>query len=551
MLIIRAVSYNGQPPAAPLASEFGEQGGVIGRAEGNALVLPDPDRYVSRAHARILWRDGRYAIRDLSNASPVHVNGKPLGNGNEAALADGDELRIGAYRLAVADQPAQRGADPIDATMRQVPVAVDTAPKDDPLDLFGQLRLEGGGLPEDFALSEVLPAPVKGSRAPLLPDDMGPGGGDINQLFDLSPGAGHDPFPDGHPLAAGGGMGPDAAPVDPLVAIGVMPAPKPVPASQRNDAPEIHSAFTPPLAVRVPAPADGANMVVSWSAVAGPVDGIKTMVVQSPMKKTRAGEAASGMPAAPAAPAPATPAAAPVSHGVPGANAELLRAFLEGAGVPDLDMKGELTPQMMGAMGQLLREATQGTLDLLLSRAVVKREVHAEMTMIVTRENNPLKFSPNVEVALAHLLAPRGQGFMPPLAAMRDAYDDLRAHQFGFMAGMRAALAHVLRRFDPAELEGRLTGKSFVDTILPANRKAKLWGVYADMYADITREAEDDFHAWFGKAFLKAYEAQLDKLDKVDRADKANKANNADHADKADKINQAERAAAGGNDAAP
>ena len=39
---------------------------------------------------------------------------------------------------------------------------------------------------------------------------------------------------------------------------------------------------------------------------------------------------------------------------------------------------------------------------------------------------------------------------MPPARAMRDAFDDLRAHQFGFMAGMRAALEGVLGRFDPA-----------------------------------------------------------------------------------------------------
>jgi type VI secretion system FHA domain protein len=225
---------------------------------------------------------------------------------------------------------------------------------------------------------------------------------------------------------------------------------------------------------------------------------------------------------------PAPAAEAPFVHAAPAAGpaaeTDLLRAFLEGAGVPDLDVKDGLTPETMRAMGQLLREATQGTLDLLLSRAVIKREMHAEMTMIVTGKNNPLKFSPNVEVALAHLLAPRGQGFMPPLEAMQDAYDDLRAHQFAFMAGMRAALAHVLARFDPATLEGRLSEKSLVDALLPANRKARLWALYADMYADITREAEDDFDAWFGKAFLKAYAAQLDKLERVDRAEKAEKA---------------------------
>lgn len=106
---------------------------------------------------------------------------------------------------------------------------------------------------------------------------------------------------------------------------------------------------------------------------------------------------------------------------------------------------------------------------------------------------------------------------MSPVAAMKDACDDLRAHQFGFMAGMRAALEGVLRRFDPAELEQRLTDKSLVDSMLPMNRKAKLWSLFTELYAAITREAQDDFHALFGKEFLRAYESQLDKLQKLGR----------------------------------
>lgn len=199
----------------------------------------------------------------------------------------------------------------------------------------------------------------------------------------------------------------------------------------------------------------------------------------------------------------------------------LLRAFLKGAGVPDLDMGSSLTPEMMQMLGQLLRESTKGTLDLLMARTMTKREMHAQMTVIAMRENNPLKFSPNVEVALHSLLAPRGKGFMPPLQAMKDACDDLRAHQFGVMAGMRAALSRVLQRFDPAQLEQRLTDKTLLDSLLPANRKGKLWGQYLELYTDITREAEDDFQAWFGREFLSAYEAQMAKLKQDGQQDPA------------------------------
>ena len=306
-----------------------------------------------------------------------------------------------------------------------------------------------------------------------------------------------------------------------MVAIGAVPAPRAVPDAQRDDAMEIRAAFIPPSVSftgeqQPPAapqqhPPDTDNMLFSWNAPqqSAPHGEIKTVVVPSPHQPSPVppARAVQPVPAAAAMP-PAAPRAASATE------AELLRAFLAGAGVPDLDLGAPLTPDMMRTIGQLLRVSTQGTLDLLLARALIKREVQAAVTMIVARENNPLKFSPSVEVALAHLLAPRGQGFMSPVAAIKDACDDLRAHQFGVMAGMRAALDGVLRRFDPGQLERRLSDKSVLDALLPMNRKARLWDLFGELYKDLTQEAQDDFHVLFGKEFLRAYDAQLDRLDR-------------------------------------
>lgn len=225
---------------------------------------------------------------------------------------------------------------------------------------------------------------------------------------------------------------------------------------------------------------------------------------------------------APAPPRPQAPASAPLQPARPvavaqpaapaPANDALTRAFLAGLGAPNLPLPEGMTPEMMERVGRLLREATQGTLDLLLARATTKREVRADVTMIVSTDNNPLKFSPDVIAALTHLLVPQGPGFLTPVAAMRDAYDDLRSHQFGFMAGLRAALAGVLKRFDPAVLEQRMAQKSMLDSVLPMNRRAKLWDLYIALYRDIAVEAEDDFHTLFGREFLRAYQEQVERL---------------------------------------
>ncbi|MFL6661560.1 MAG: type VI secretion system-associated FHA domain protein TagH, partial [Rhizobacter sp.] len=207
----------------------------------------------------------------------------------------------------------------------------------------------------------------------------------------------------------------------------------------------------------------------------------------------------------------ATPAPRRAAAAEPVPDDALLRAFLDGLGMPNLTL-GALDEERMRLVGLLLREATRGAIELLVARASLKREMRAQVTMIVAKENNPLKFSPSVEVALQHLLGAPVAGFMPPADALRDAFDDLRAHQLGVMAGMRAALEGVLRRFDPAVLEGRIEKRSALADLLPGSRKARLWELYQQLFSQLSEEAADEFHELFGKAFLRAYDAQIAQL---------------------------------------
>jgi len=207
-------------------------------------------------------------------------------------------------------------------------------------------------------------------------------------------------------------------------------------------------------------------------------------------------------PAAAPPPAATAPAATPTAA----ATAELQRAFLDGLRLPNLDVPGGLNPEFMKALGELLRQVTQGTIDLLRIRAEAKSRVHANLTMIGSREINPLKAAWDAETALQHLLAPQRADMLDPLQAMTDACTDLRSHDQGLVAGIQAALAGLLARFDPAELEKRLAGGSPFDSMLPGGAKAKRWDMLVELYGDISVEAEQDFWSLFDKEFLKAYE---------------------------------------------
>ncbi|MGL5002601.1 MAG: type VI secretion system-associated FHA domain protein TagH, partial [Casimicrobium sp.] len=136
----------------------------------------------------------------------------------------------------------------------------------------------------------------------------------------------------------------------------------------------------------------------------------------------------------------------------------------------------------------------------------------ADVTMIVSRGNNPIKFAPDGEAAAMQLLGTPFPGFMPPVDSMQDAFDDLRAHQIGVIAGSRAAFAAVLQRFDPASLEEKLGAGGVLDSLMPNARKAKLWSLYTDLFREILKQAEDDYGALFSEQFRRAYEDEVERV---------------------------------------
>jgi FHA domain-containing protein len=189
----------------------------------------------------------------------------------------------------------------------------------------------------------------------------------------------------------------------------------------------------------------------------------------------------------------------------------LWSAFCAGAQV-QMPLPAGSGVERMHIIGRILRSAVEGTLQLMAVRASTKHEMRAAVTQIQARSNNPLKFSPDGASGIEQLVQPPARGFLDGPAAMDDAMRDLVAHSIGTVAGMRAAIEGMLDRFDPAELEGKLTGGSVLDSVLPMNRKARLWELYLQHYRAIREEAQEDFHTLFGKAFVAAYEQQVERL---------------------------------------
>jgi type VI secretion system FHA domain protein len=218
---------------------------------------------------------------------------------------------------------------------------------------------------------------------------------------------------------------------------------------------------------------------------------------------------------APVQAAPAPQAAPDSPQATAGAQAgadarAAFRAFLEGAGVSGAQIDDSNPEAALRAAGEVFRAMTTGLREVLISRAAIKSEMRIEQTMIAAQGNNALKFSVTAEDAVAAMLTPKRRGYMAPLAAAQEALSDIKDHEIAVMAGVQTALMTLLRRFDPGELEKRLS-LGGLSAVLPGARKSRYWDSFRQIYGDITREAEDDFQSVFGRPFAKAYTEQSRK----------------------------------------
>ncbi|MGY2264948.1 type VI secretion system-associated FHA domain protein TagH [Pseudomonas sp. SDO5561_S422] len=218
----------------------------------------------------------------------------------------------------------------------------------------------------------------------------------------------------------------------------------------------------------------------------------------------------------PVAPPPPTPPQPPViephkvERPLPVADAsqpDLLQAFLRGAGLDQLRLDKAQAEAQMESIGRSYRLMVEGLIDVLRARSSLKGEFRMQQTVIQPVENNPLKFAPNADEALLLLLRHSNQAFMAPDLAVRDSFDDLRAHQLAVMAGVEAAIKHLLTRFEPAQLEERMGKPGGLSSIFNGSRQAQYWQQFTELYSNISREAQEDFQDLFGREFSRAYEA--------------------------------------------
>lgn len=458
---------------------------TIGRGDENDLVLPDPEKTISKRHCAIEDHDGNVIVVDFSTNGTFLNYGKTALGHVATPLHDGDILSLGAYELLV------------EITAARAPVG-------------------GAHLPP---LEEPPASPGRAASAPdplRLLDDPEPGKGDfLDELL----GTGTPP--------AGPSVVQRAEPGDdgllPPLGTDDLLAPSPLPDQGMGASRPAHSSatedsFRPPR-VETPAaviPDDWDNLLEPLDDNSDPTDPFAVAAppadLAPPMPESGPEEVQTD--------SGSLPLLAP-ADGEPAGQDRAARAFLRSLGAEAVKLDDTDLVPTLSRLGHVLRVMISGLREVLMTRTAIKSEFRIHQTVITAGGNNPLKFSISAEQAVEAMVKPTTRGYLDAVDAAEQALDDIKAHEVAMMTGMEAALKGVLRKLDPAALEARIETSGGIASILKG-RKARYWEVYEKMYAEISDQAENDFHDLFAREFARAYQAQLEKLKSAARTKERN-----------------------------
>ncbi|MEO0976889.1 MAG: type VI secretion system-associated FHA domain protein TagH [Pseudomonadota bacterium] len=539
-----------------------DRGFDIGRHEHLDWSLPDPQRVISGKHCEVRFEGGQFVLYDVST-NGTFLNGSPNRMDKAHALRSGDRLMIGDYIVAVTldagegasagfsgaapaaadpsyqSQPAQWHSPaqaPVAPAEPQWPSAQPSATPpypaqeaNNPWGAPASTGMEGRHAPPSQAPGIGTPADDVwsqqghgwGSADPALYDPQSrqpeaeqarPAQADPLDHLAAQPSVQpqEPPVQPAPPVEA-----PPATPAGPLAAeeaasepLFKMPALEPSPEAGGSDgggSPEPpENAF--PEAEAAPAIADKGNPDASpfpeTAPVADPAPEPKAPDPAPPPADAAEPQAA----AEPAAPEPV--ANAPVAgRATPDteAGADILKAFAEGAGIPESVLADRDPEAFAREIGSILNGITSDVMGLLQARSKVKAMTrNANRTLISRSGNNALKFSPTPQMALQTMLAPNVEetGYLPLPKAMSEAFKDIQKHHVWTYAAMQKAAARFDETLSPKaiEEEGQVGKSTF------GNQKAKLWERLQERWTSLSGAYDDGVVGVFTQYFTESYE---------------------------------------------
>jgi type VI secretion system FHA domain protein len=468
-IILNVETYKGQPPAEPIIVTFDRESGTIGRSRKNNFVLPDPDRYISRRHATILYDNQVYFLED-SSLSGSHIRNRNIRlHKNKAELYHGDLIEIGEYLISVDLKLLEKTEQVSD---------IEKINENDHLDLDNEMELSAYDKVEKSGTD--IDAGTNGHKkytdfeavVQFVNEKMEK----VISHQDLDPSK-RQSSPYEVELSGNESVAYENDLEKPLLTI-----PKGIDLDKLLTNIQIIIKSLPSI---LPPDKYQAFQTELNQSLGNNIKGTTDLITRD--KKTQSDQDQK-------------------SHHTSQPLDEILQLFLYAMGIKDLSrLKNEEVPDLMQTAGAIFRELIQGLMALITGRAETKKQLRLKGTILGPTDNNPLKFSSNIEDTIKVLLGPKQYGFVSGIQAVRESYADIMSHQIAMTVGIQRALKKTLKKFDPKPYTRKYKkNPSFL-------QKSKCWDDYCKDYQTIVIKSLEDF---LDEEFIKAYEEQIEKLSK-------------------------------------
>lgn len=501
MLTLEIVGSQAAKLGVATRKEFGPTGGTIGRSADNDWVIPDS--YISGRHAQIHFRNGRFFIVDCSaNGTSLKSRANRLTKGQWYPLVDQDRLFLDSIEVRIHAPSTEQQTNAVSAeevfnkTIVETPfgsalshndMANNDVTNDDAAQAgLAQPRTTPLAMPTDAVLQALfndddiaaVPTHLLNAETIIEPRPIIPQPPDS-----LSIDASTDAGTDDHLIARTVAMKLDDA--DDAEASEEWPPTQVL--HRQGHAISIDSS---PLDLSLEIAGDSTEAVSSSASAPS---------IPPPANIQRSGEASRSRTEKPEATKPE--AALSVMDTI------RFNTLLEGAGIPS----SAITPELSDTFGKILRATIGGLIDLLRERDAMKDSFRLSVTKFKPAENNPLRFSANVEDALYNLLVKRNSAYLAPAEAISSSFADARCHQAAMLVAMRSAFAGMMQFFDPDKLAAAMDDKPKQRRFFSKGGDDQ-WTQYSELYRQLAEQPDHGFEQLFGERFARAYQQEMDRL---------------------------------------
>ena len=488
--------------------DFTNSGGSIGRSEDCDWTLLDSDRFVSKKHLVITFRNQQFIVTDVSsNGVIINSVAEPLGHGNEHMLQATDTLVIGKHVIKVEDislvteevnpfPPQENEGDLLGLVMD--PNAA-TAPKQEPVqeqqtpfqmpETAEDPNLFSAPKPEsDLGLGDILSAPINSpvENKPSNFDEQ------VNPFNSIAPSS---PF---ETASENDAIKPNNQNIDSLIPDNWEMFDNSSAVSDFELPIETNVAETPlhneksSIAEKQPeVPQSTANFLPESNA---PTFEEKPLVKAAP-QETHPKAFDNVQPRVSAETTPNT------------TDDNFFDSLYEKLGLSK-EFKATIDRETFADdIATILLSTTQGLMSLLASRTAFKQESRMSATLIQPKSNNPIKFSIDPVDTLEMLLVKKKKGYKSVGDSYDEAMQDIQLHQMAFMSGLQGTLDGVLAQLAPEDIESEVNKKSQMFKGLNSN--SQCWKIYKEKQPLLAKSVKENLNEVLGTYFSESYQSHI------------------------------------------